>query len=198
MAWVAFDRAVKAVRRHNLQGEADKWKAQRDAIHAEVCAKGFDTSRNTFTQYYGSEGLDAALLLLPRVGFLPWNDPRIVGTVNAIRHELCDDGGFVRRYSTGPDKSNVDGLPGGEGAFLACSFWMVDALSGIGRRDDAEYMFEYLLALRNDVGMLAEEYDPRQQCHLGNTPQAFSLVGLVNSARALSGQATETTRENHD
>jgi len=189
MAWTAFDRAVTAVHRYGLKGEVDRWEARRDAIHAEVCAKGFDASRNTFTQFYGSPGLDAALLLLPRVGFLPWDDPRIVGTVEAVRRELCDDG-FLRRYD--PGESNVDGLPGGEGAFLACSFCLVDALSGIGRRDEAEEMFERLLSLRNDVGMLAEEYDPVGRRHLGNTPQAFSLVGLVNSARALSGQATET------
>jgi GH15 family glucan-1,4-alpha-glucosidase len=192
MAWAAFDRAVKAVRRYGLKGDVDRWTAIRDQIHADVCQKGFDTSRNTFTQYYGSAGLDAALLLLPRVGFLPWNDPRVVGTIDAVRQELSDGGGFVRRYEVIGD-SQVDGVAGREGAFLACSFWMVDALSGIGRTGEAQEMFEHLLTLRNDVGMLSEEYDPIAQRQLGNTPQAFSLVGLVNSARALSGQPTETS-----
>ncbi|MEU8660760.1 glycoside hydrolase family 15 protein [Actinoplanes philippinensis] len=127
--------------------------------------------------------MDAALLLIPRVGFLPGDDPRVTGTVEAIRRELCQDG-FVLRYR--PEHDNVDGLPGTEGAFLACSFWLVDALHGAGRRDEAEQLFERLLALRNDVGLLAEEYDPATGRHLGNTPQAFSLVGLVNSARQLS------------
>jgi GH15 family glucan-1,4-alpha-glucosidase len=125
------------------------------------------------------------------VGFLPWTDPRVVGTVEAVQRELCDDG-FVRRYHTQED-SNVDGLPGGEGAFLACSFWLVDALHGIGRKHEAEQLFQRLLVLRNDVGLLAEQYDPIHQQHLGNTPQAFSMVGLVNSARALSGATTRTS-----
>ena len=200
MAWAGFDRAVSAVREHGMRGDADRWAALRDEIHTDICKRGFDSDRNTFTQYYGSEGLDAALLLLPRLGFLPWDDPRIVGTVDAVRRELCDSG-LVRRYNVSDGahgsgssrRSNVDGLPGGEGAFLACSFWLVDALVGIGQQQEAEEMFEHLLSLRNDVGLLAEEYDPVHQRHLGNTPQAFSLVGLVNSARALSGTATRTT-----
>jgi GH15 family glucan-1,4-alpha-glucosidase len=191
MAWAGFDRAVSAVERQGLPGDAARWAAVRDAIHADVCDRGFDTARNTFTQFYGSKGLDASLLLLPRVGFLPWTDPRVVGTVEAVQRELCDDG-FVRRYHT-QENSNVDGLPGGEGVFLACSFWLVDALHGIGRKHEAEEMFHKLLALRNDVGLLAEQYDPLHQRHLGNTPQAFSMVGLVNSARALSGATTRTS-----
>jgi GH15 family glucan-1,4-alpha-glucosidase len=191
MAWAGFDRAVAAVERHGLDGPVDRWRALRDEIHAEVCAKGFDPTRNTFTQFYGSTGLDAATLLIPRVGFLPWGDPRVVGTVEAVRRELCSDG-FVLRYHPQHD-DNVDGLPGTEGAFLACSFWLVDALHAIGRVDEAERMFERLLALRNDVGLLSEEYDPVAGRQLGNTPQAFSLVGLVNSARQISGSSTRTS-----
>ena len=189
MAWAGFDRAVTAVERHGLDGPAGRWRAVRDEIHAEVCAKGFDADRNTFTQSYGSQGLDAALLLIPRVGFLPAGDPRVIGTVEAVQRELCQDG-FVLRYR--PETEGVDGLPGTEGAFLACSFWLVDALHDIGRRAEAEELFERLLGLRNDVGLLAEEYDPLTGRHLGNTPQAFSLVGLVNSARQLSGTTTHT------
>jgi GH15 family glucan-1,4-alpha-glucosidase len=158
-----------------------------------VCAQGFDADRNTFTQFYGSAGLDAALLLIARVGFLPWDDPRMIGTVEAIRRELCVDG-YVLRYHPQHD-NNVDGLPGGEGAFLACTFWLVDALHGIGKVDQAEDLFERLLGLRNDVGLLSEEYDPVAGRHLGNTPQAFSMVGLVNSARQLCGTATRTSAE---
>ncbi|MGE5828065.1 MAG: glycoside hydrolase family 15 protein [Micromonosporaceae bacterium] len=184
MAWAAFDRAVRAVRQHGLNGPAARWAGIRDEIHAEVCAKGFDAGRNTFTQFYGSAGLDAALLLIPRVGFLPWTDPRVAGTVEAIRRELCVDG-YVLRYH--PQQHDVDGLPGTEGAFLACTFWLADALYGLGREQEAIELFERLLELRNDVGLLSEEVDPATGRHLGNTPQAFSLVGLVNTARQLSG-----------
>ncbi|WP_328349371.1 glycoside hydrolase family 15 protein [Streptomyces sp. NBC_00445] len=192
MAWVAADRAVDTVRRHRLTGPVDRWRALRDRIHAEVCAEGYDTERETFTQFYGSRGLDAALLLLPRVGFLPWEDPRIRGTVQAVRRELCEDG-LLRRYDPGAD-GGVDALPGAEGAFLACTFWLADALHGIGRPGEARALFEHLLSLRSDVGLLSEEYDPRAGRHLGNTPQAFSLVGLVNTARFLSGTPTKTAR----
>ncbi|HWG98941.1 MAG TPA: glycoside hydrolase family 15 protein [Pilimelia sp.] len=191
MAWAAFDRAVDSVQRQGLEGPLARWRAVRDEIHAEVCAKGFDADRNTFTQFYGSTGLDAALLLIPRVGFLPWRDPRVVGTVDAVRRELCVDG-LVLRYHPQRD-GNVDGLPGAEGAFLACSFWLVDALHGTGRTGPAEELFTRLLDLRNDVGLLSEEYDPVTGRHLGNTPQAFSMEGLVNSARCLSGAATRTS-----
>ncbi|AEV84553.1 glucoamylase [Actinoplanes sp. SE50] len=182
MAWAGLDRAITAVEKHGLPGPADRWRAIRDAIHAEVCDRGFDPSRGTFTQYYGSAGLDAALLLIPQVGFLPYDDPRVIGTVEAVMKDLCHDG-FVLRYR--PDQDGVDGLPGTEGAFLACTFWLVEALHGIGRTVEATELFERLLSLRNDVGMLAEEYDPGSGRHLGNTPQAFSLVGLVNAARRL-------------
>ncbi|MCY1141619.1 glycoside hydrolase family 15 protein [Actinoplanes sp. Pm04-4] len=192
MAWAGFDRAVTAVHRHGLDGPIDRWRSIRDDIHAEVCAKGFDTDRNTFTQSYGSAGLDAALLLIPRVGFLPTTDPRVAGTIDAVQRELLQDG-FLLRYR--PEHDSADGLPGTEGAFLACTFWLVDALHTIGRRAEAEDLFERLLHLRNDVGLLSEEYDPTSGRQLGNTPQAFSLVGLVNSARQLSGSTTRTSAD---
>ncbi|ADD41827.1 glycoside hydrolase family 15 protein [Stackebrandtia nassauensis] len=191
MAWAGFDRAVTAVEKFGLPGEAKRWRGLCDRIHAEVCEQGFDAERGTFTQFYGSRGLDAALLLIPRVGFLPWDDPRVAGTVEAVQRELCVDG-LLLRYRPQED-GNVDGLPGDEGAFLACSFWLVDALHGMGKRAEAHELFERLLDLRNDVGMLAEQYDTRLGRQLGNTPQAFSLVGLVNSARQLSGSATRTS-----
>jgi GH15 family glucan-1,4-alpha-glucosidase len=188
MAWAGVDRAVRGVVNHGLPGPLDRWRALRDEIHREVCTHGYDADRRTFTQSYGSDDLDAALLLLPRVGFLPRTDPRIVGTIEAVRKELSHEGLLLRYH---PQKSG-DGLPGGEGVFLACSFWLVDALCGIGRIDEATDLFERLLELRNDVGLLSEEYDPVAGRHLGNTPQAFSLVGLINSARQLSGHHTDT------
>ncbi|GLZ02129.1 hypothetical protein Acsp02_93800 [Actinoplanes sp. NBRC 103695] len=194
MAWAGFDRAITAVEQCGLDGPADRWRSTRDAIHADVCAHGYDPGRNTFTQYYGSTGLDAALLLLPRVGFLPYDDPRIAGTVDAVAADLCQDG-FLLRYR--PEHEGVDGLPGSEGAFLACTFWLVEALHGIGRTSEATDLFERLLTLRNDVGMLAEEYDPATGRHLGNTPQAFSLVGLVNAARRLGGSTVKTYDSPH-
>ncbi|HWU22712.1 MAG TPA: glycoside hydrolase family 15 protein [Nocardioides sp.] len=191
MAWAGVDRAVRTVENHGLDGPVDRWRALREEIHREVCEKGFDTDRGTFTQFYGSKGLDAALLLIPRVGFLEWEDDRVRGTVEAVERELCRDG-FMLRYDPDAD-GGTDGLSGREGAFLACSFWMVDALHGIGREKDARRLFERLLAVRNDVGMLSEEYDVQGGRQLGNTPQAFSLVGLVNSARQLSGSNTLTS-----
>ncbi|WP_432934695.1 glycoside hydrolase family 15 protein [Microbispora sp. CA-135349] len=185
MAWAGLDRAVRAVERFGLDGPVDRWRATRDKIHAEVCDRGYDPGRGTFTQFYGSQGLDAALLLIPRVGFLPWDDPRVAGTVEAVRRELCSDG-FLLRYQPQAD-GNVDGLPGVEGAFVTCTFWLADALYGIGRRREAHELFERLLSLRNDLGLLSEEYDPVAGRQLGNTPQAFSHVGLVNAARHLSG-----------
>ncbi|TQK43687.1 GH15 family glucan-1,4-alpha-glucosidase [Streptomyces sp. SLBN-118] len=188
MAWVAADRAVRTLEgNRSLNGDADRWRAMRDEVHREVCEKGFDPVRNTFTQSYGSVELDAAALLIPRVGFLPPDDPRVIGTVDAVREEL-GTGGLVRRYST--DSGTVDGLPGGEGAFLACSFWLVDALRLTGRVKEARELFERLLALRNDVGLLAEEYDPVAGRQVGNFPQAFSHIGLVVSALALAGEET--------
>ena len=185
MAWVAADRAVRTLQAHpHLGGDIRRWRAMRDEVHREVCARGYDAERNTFVQSYGSTELDAATLLIPQVGFLPPDDPRVIGTVEAVRAEL-DHGGFVRRYSL--ERTTVDGLPGSEGAFLACSFWLADALAAIGRRADAEELFERLLGLRNDVGLLAEEWDPVAGCQLGNFPQAFSHIGLVNTAMTLAG-----------
>ncbi|WP_326594919.1 glycoside hydrolase family 15 protein [Streptomyces sp. NBC_01803] len=190
MAWAGFDRGVRAVRDLGLPGDVRRWAALRDQVHAEVCERGYDSERNTFTQFYGSRGVDAALLLLPRTGFLPWSDPRMRGTVDAVSRELGEDG-LVRRYANEAD-DNVDGLPGGESAFLACSFWLADALHGTGRADQARELFERLLSLRNDVGLLSEEFDVRAGRQLGNTPQAFSAVGLVNTARYLSGSPIAT------
>jgi GH15 family glucan-1,4-alpha-glucosidase len=185
MAWAGMDRAVQAVERFGLDGPVERWRALREQIHKDVCQRGYDPDRNTFTQFYGSRGLDAALLLIPRVGFLPWHDPRVLGTVDAVQRELCQDG-FLLRYQPQAD-GNVDGLPGTEGAFLSCTFWLADALYGIGRQRAAHELFERLLGLRNDLGLLSEEYDPATGRQLGNTPQAYSHVGLVNSARHLSG-----------
>lgn len=158
--------------------------ALRDTIHAEICDKGFDAERHTFTQSYGSPEIDAALLLMPIVGFLPVEDPRIAGTIAAVEKELLSDG-FVLRYPLAAD-NDVDGLAGGEGAFLACSFWLVEVMAMQGRREEAEELFCRLLDLRNDLGLLAEEYDPRYGRMVGNFPQAFSHVPLVHAARALS------------
>jgi GH15 family glucan-1,4-alpha-glucosidase len=182
MAWVAVDRAIKGAEQFGMQAPLERWRAVRARIHAEVCTRGFDTERNTFVQAFGSKALDASLLMLPLVGFLPPHDPRVRGTVDAIERELTVDG-LVLRYDT---KATDDGLAPGEGAFLACSFWMVDNLVLLGRIDDARARFEKLLELRNDVGLLAEEYDPRARRMLGNFPQAFSHVGLIDSALNLS------------
>ena len=181
MAWVAFDRMVKAVERFRLDGPIDRWRAIRDAIHDEVCRKGYDAELGYFVQYYGARYPDASLLLIPLVGFLPATDPRMLGTVRAIEEQLTVDG-FVLRYPTMPE---VDGLPPGEGAFLPCSFWLADNLALQGRTSEARAMFERLLALRNDVGLLSEQYDRSRRRLLGNFPQAFSHVALVNTARNL-------------
>ncbi|MEU6461713.1 glycoside hydrolase family 15 protein [Streptomyces sp. NPDC046976] len=188
MVWVAADRAVRTLEQHQeTSGDLATWRRLREEVHREVCEKGYDPERNTFTQSYGSRELDAALLLIPRVGFLPPDDPRVIGTVDAIRADLGHDG-FLRRYdSAEDDDSVVDGLPGGEGAFLACSFWLVDALQLTGRRKEARELFERLVRVANDVGLLAEEYDPGADRQLGNFPQAFSHLGLVNSALTLFG-----------
>ena len=184
MAWVALDRAVRSIEEFGLEaaGRLDRWRALRQQIHDEVCREGFDSERGTFVQSYGSKQLDASLLLLPLVGFLPPDDPRVRGTVEAIERELMVDG-FVLRYNTA---SPVDGLPTGEGAFLACSFWLADNYVLLNRREEARCLFERLLALQNDVGLLAEEYDPHSRRMLGNFPQAFSHVALVNTARNLT------------
>lgn len=184
MAWVALDLAVK---RHELfdgSGAVDRWRANRDHLHQEICEKGFNKELNSFTQSYGSTVLDASCLRLALVGFLPPDDPRMVGTVEAIQRGLMQDG-LVQRYNTA---ETTDGLTGGEGTFLACSFWMVTCLWMIGRESEANAMFERLLALRNDVGLLSEEYDPKQKRMLGNFPQALSHIALAHAAFALSGQ----------
>jgi GH15 family glucan-1,4-alpha-glucosidase len=182
MAWLAFDRAIKSAEMYNLPGPLDHWREIRERIHNDVCKHGFDDEVGSFVQSYGSKELDASALLLPAIGFLPPEDPRIIGTVEAIERGLISDG-LVRRYDTA--KSD-DGLPVGEGMFLACSFWLVDAYLMLGRRDDAVRLFERLLALRNDLGLLSEEYEPRSGRLVGNFPQAFSHLALVNSASNLS------------
>jgi GH15 family glucan-1,4-alpha-glucosidase len=182
MAWLAFDRAIKSAETYNLPGPLERWRAIRDRIHNDVCAHGFDAELCSFVQSYGSKELDASLLLLPAIGFLPPEDPRIIGTVEAIERGLMSDG-LVRRYDT---EKSEDGLPAGEGMFLACSFWLVDAYLIIGRRDDAVRLFERLLALRNDLGLLSEQYEPSTRRLVGNFPQAFSHLALVTSASNLS------------
>jgi GH15 family glucan-1,4-alpha-glucosidase len=185
MAWAAFDRAVKLADRTGMDGLPRRWRALRDEIHADVCRRSFDRVRNSFVQSYGSSELDASLLRLPAVGFLPATDARIIATIAAIRDELAVGDGLLLRYSTGAQGS-VDGLAGGEGAFLACSFWLADALALSGQQAQARTLFERLLALRNDVGLLAEEYDPHRRQLTGNFPQALSHLALVNTALLLS------------
>ncbi|HZO68993.1 MAG TPA: glycoside hydrolase family 15 protein [Kribbellaceae bacterium] len=182
MAWVAFDRAARAVERFGMPGPAAEWRATAADIHRQVCEQAYDAERNTFTQAFGSKALDAAVLLIPQVGFLPPDDPRVIGTVDTVQRELATDG-FTRRYNT--DHTD-DGLRGEEGAFLICSFWLADSLALIGRHGEARDLYDKLVALRNDVGLLAEEYDPVSQQMLGNFPQAFSHLGLVNTAWHLS------------
>jgi GH15 family glucan-1,4-alpha-glucosidase len=182
MAWVAVDRAIKTVERMGAKGPLERWRALRSRIHDEVCRQGFNPARGAFVQYYGSDALDAALLMMPLVGFLPATDPRVVSTVEAIQRELMIDG-LVRRY-LGDD--SIDGLPPGEGAFLPCTFWLVDCLELMGRHEQAHEIFSRLLELRNDVGLLSEEYDPKLKRQLGNFPQALSHISLVNSAYNLS------------
>jgi GH15 family glucan-1,4-alpha-glucosidase len=178
MAWVAFDRAIRSVETFGLEGPVSRWRRLRSQIFTEVCARGFDPEIGSFVQSYGAKEVDASLLLMPSVGFLPVTDPRIAGTIRAIEERLMVDG-FVLRYRT---SENVDGLPPGEGVFLACSFWLVDVYVLQGRREDAEQLFRRLLALCNNVGLLSEEYDPAARQLVGNFPQAFSHVGLINSA----------------
>src|SRR6202048_1433959 len=187
MAWVAFDRAVKLVDECGCTAaeRVGRWRKIRDQIHADVCARGFSRTKKAFTQYYGSDALDASLLMMPLAGFLPFTDKRIRGTIEAIERELTQDG-FVVRYR--PEEEGVDGLPGREGVFLPCSFWMVSCLHGMGRKKEARELFERLLSVRNDLGLLSEEYDPRSKRQLGNFPQAFSHVSLVNAALTLTGQ----------
>ncbi len=186
MAWVAIDRAVKAVEQFGMEGPATEWAALRERIHEDICRNGFNRERNAFTQFYGAPELDASLLMVPLVGFLPANDPRVVSTVELIERELVV-GGLVQRYQTSTS-GRVDGLPPGEGTFLPCSFWLADCLFLMGRVAEATALFERLLAVRNDLGLLAEEYDPVAQRLLGNFPQAFSHVCLVNTAYNLNPQ----------
>jgi GH15 family glucan-1,4-alpha-glucosidase len=193
MAWVAFDRAIKAAQSRSLEAPLERWIATRDRIHADVCEKAFDKDLNTFVQAYGSRKLDASLLRIPLVGFLPCDDPRVVATVEAVERDLVQDG-MVMRYRTDDsdsdsDSDSGDGLPPGEGAFLACTFWLADALICIGRVDDGRAIFKRLLGIRNDLGLLAEEYDPVGKYQLGNFPQAFSHVGLLHTARNLVDSA---------
>jgi GH15 family glucan-1,4-alpha-glucosidase len=182
MAWVAFDRAIKDMQAFGLDGPLERWQQVRDAIHAQVCERGYAAHANTFVQSYGSPHLDASLLLIPQVGFLPADDPRVRGTIDAIGRELVVDG-LVLRYSSA---TGADGLPPGEGAFLPCSFWLADSLVLSGRRAQGEALFERLLALSNDVGLLPEEYDARGRRMLGNFPQALTHMALINTARLLS------------
>jgi GH15 family glucan-1,4-alpha-glucosidase len=184
LAWVAFDRAVQAVERLGLPGPVERWRRLRAEIHDEVCREGFNVEVGSFTQAYGSNELDASTLLIPILGFLRPDDPRVLGTIDAVQRHLMRDG-FVERYRT-RERNDVDGLRGGEGVFLPCSFWLVDALLLAGRDDEALTLFERLLGVRNDLGLLSEEYDPAEKRLLGNFPQAFTHVGLVNSAYNLS------------
>ncbi len=196
MAWVAFDRRIKLAEAglaFPSQQTLRRWRATRDAIHAQVCEKGYDASRGTFTQYYGSSSLDAAVLLMGEVGFLPPDDARVISTVNTIKRELTRDG-LLMRYSQPEAGTSVDGLPGGEGAFLACSFWLVNALHLIGEEDEATRLFDRLLTLRSDLGLLSEEYDARYHRHVGNSPQAFSHFPLIIAALNLENHERRHSR----
>jgi len=199
MAWVVFDRAIRLAQQFALEAPVERWARVRDEIHKEVCERGYDSERKTFTQYYGSRELDASTLTIPLHGFLPPTDERVNGTIDAVWRDLGHDG-FVARYST--DETD-DGLPGSEGQFLACSFWLVSALAMAGRADEARTLFERLLKLRNDLGLLAEEYDVPRGRQVGNFPQAFSHLALIEAAQAITtssngrflrtGEATEST-----
>jgi GH15 family glucan-1,4-alpha-glucosidase len=188
MAWVAFDRAIAMAERAGADAPIDGWKQLRQEIHDEVCREGYDRERNTFTQYYGSKELDAAVLLIPAVGFLPGDDERVIGTIEAIQREITHDG-FARRYST---EESDDGLPGTEGVFLPCSFFLADALALAGREAEARALFERLLALRNDLGLISEEYDTFAKRQVGNYPQAFTHLQLIKTASVLDGLRTQT------
>jgi GH15 family glucan-1,4-alpha-glucosidase len=192
MTWVAFDRAIKTIERYGMPGPVERWRSLRDAIHADVCRRGYDPRRQSFVQYYGGSTLDAALLLIPAVGFLPATDERVLGTIRAVERELLQDG-FVLRYRTEPAE-NIDGLPGSEGAFLACSYWLADAYWLAGRHAEARALFQRLLGVANDVGLLAEQYDTVRRRLVGNFPQAFSHVALVTTARNL-GAGKHPTEE---
>jgi len=194
MAWVAFDRAIKSAEEFNLDGPLDRWREQSNKIHGDVCCHGFNAEMGSFVSFYGSKDLDASLLLLPTVGFLPPTDPRVRGTVDAIERRLLVDG-LVMRYDTA---KTDDGLTSNEGAFLACSFWLVDAYILLGRNADARLLFERLLTLCNDVGLLSEEYDPKTARLLGNFPQALSHIALINSAFNLNEAAKRAKQRQLD
>ena len=181
MVWVAFDRAVQAVENHNLEGPVDKWRRLRDAVRDEVLTRGFNEERGCFVQHYDTTEVDASLLVIPAVGFLPGDDPRVLGTIRAVEEDLMHDG-LVYRYRT---ETGVDGLPSGESPFIACSFWLVSAYAYAGRLDEAHALMRRLVTLMNDVGLLAEEYDPIRKRMAGNFPQAFSHLALVGAAMAL-------------
>jgi GH15 family glucan-1,4-alpha-glucosidase len=187
MAWMAFDRAVKLVEECGCAADEnlERWQKIRDQVHAEVCERGYNVEKKAFTQYFGSDALDASLLLMPLTGFLPITDERVRTTIEAIERELMQDG-LVLRYR--PQEEKIDGLPGREGVFLACSFWLANCLHLLGRKKEARELFERLLALRNDLGLLSEEYDPLANRQLGNFPQAFSHLALVTAARILGGE----------
>jgi GH15 family glucan-1,4-alpha-glucosidase len=191
MAWVAFDRAVRSVEELPVEGPVDRWRALREEIHRDVCREGFDAERGAFTQSYGSSRLDASLLLMPLVGFLPVDDPRVAATVAAIERELTRDG-FVERYRADDDNVDVDGLPPGEGVFLPCSFWLVQVRALQGRLSEAQELFDRLLGLRNDLGLLSEEYDPATGRLVGNFPQAFTHLALVDAALTLEDGLTRS------
>ena len=191
MAWVAFDRAIKTVEHFKLDGPVERWRKLRDAVHNDVCRYGFNPDLGAFTQSYGSKHLDASALLIALVGFLPPQDPRVKSTVEAIKKHLVVDG-LVRRYDSA---AGIDGLPPGEGVFLPCSFWLADNLILLGRREEARALFERLLSLRNDVGLLSEEYDVEAKCLVGNFPQALSHIALINTAHALAAQAKHRRHE---
>jgi GH15 family glucan-1,4-alpha-glucosidase len=202
MVWVAFDRAIQAVESMGYEGPVDRWRTRRDEIHAEVCAAAYSTEKHSFVQAYDTDQVDASLLRMPLVGFLPPEDPRIRGTIAAIERELLIDQTFVMRYRS---RQDLDGLPPGEGAFLPCSFWLVNNWALQGRYDEARALFERLLALTNDVGLLAEEYHPSERRQLGNFPQAFSHLALVDAALALdqcrasmSERKPSRDRDDHD
>jgi GH15 family glucan-1,4-alpha-glucosidase len=191
MAWVAFDRAIRSAEQFKLSGPIDRWRTLRERIHADVCAKAWNEEHRTFTQVYDGDELDASLLLLPLLGFLPPSDPRIASTMAAIERDLTFDG-FVRRYHT---HKVDDGLPPGEGTFLACSFWMVDNLALQGRMDEAHAMYERLVGLSNDLGLLSEEFDPQTKRFTGNFPQAFSHVALVHTGLNLMRHEESMAKE---
>ena len=182
MAWYAFDSSIKSCEQFGLKGVVDRWRAVRDEIHDDVCRNGFNLALGSFVQFYGSNNLDASLLVIPKIGFLPGSDARVQGTIRAIEHSLIRDG-LVLLYDT---QKTDDGLPPGEGAFLPCSFWLADAFALSGRMQDAEKLFQRLLELRNDLGLLSEEYDPQSKRLTGNFPQALSHVALLNTALTLS------------